>query len=396
MKRVLFVDDETLVLQGLRRALRALRHGVEMVFVPDPAKALSLIERQHFDVVVSDMRMPVIDGATFLTEVARISPRTVRVVLSGYCEGGVAQRAAGIAHQFLAKPVNASVVAETLMRLFKLRDLVESPAILERIGGLTTLPARPDALATVQAELGSSVPDFDVVAAAIESDVALTTKILQLVNSSFFGVKREIAEIGQAVRHLGLDRVRDLVLDEGLRASFGRKLAAGFDFAGMQRRARVATTIATHCTEDPALKPLSECAAQVHEAGIYVMWDSGSDAGRKLEERWKSEPSRRRSLETECWGVSHAEVGAVLLSAWNLPDPVVEAVAFHLHPSGSKARRFDQLGAVHVGSALALDPDGSCLDRDFLHSVGADDRVPEWIAFAQRLDANLDSPEMVA
>ena len=86
MKRILFVDDEEMVLQGLQRMLRSLRREWDMTFVESGAKALELMAEQPFDVVVSDMLMPGMTGAELLNEVMKRYPRTVRLILSGHAD----------------------------------------------------------------------------------------------------------------------------------------------------------------------------------------------------------------------------------------------------------------------------------------------------------------------
>ena len=83
MKRILFVDDEQRILDGLRRLLRDKRAEWEMVFVDGGSKALEQLRASPFDIVITDMRMPGMDGATLLTHVKEEFPDVVRLVLSG-------------------------------------------------------------------------------------------------------------------------------------------------------------------------------------------------------------------------------------------------------------------------------------------------------------------------
>jgi len=98
MRRVLFVDDEPRILEGLRRMLRSQRNEWEMAFAPGGGAALAIMEAAPFDVVVSDMRMPEMDGATLLTQVRNLYPQVVRIVLSGHAELSAALRVVPVAH----------------------------------------------------------------------------------------------------------------------------------------------------------------------------------------------------------------------------------------------------------------------------------------------------------
>src|SRR5208337_5359055 len=82
-KRILFVDDEQSVLDGLEDLLVRYRHRWEMVFVTGAAAALDQMRKKPFDVIVTDIRMPGMDGAALLRLVSEKYPGTVRIVLSG-------------------------------------------------------------------------------------------------------------------------------------------------------------------------------------------------------------------------------------------------------------------------------------------------------------------------
>lgn len=114
MKRVLFVDDEPLVLLGLKNLLRVHCRSWEGVFVESAAAALQELERRSFDVVVSDLRMPGLDGAQLLTRVSERWPLAGRVVLSGYGEGAMLEQAARVAHQCLEKPCDFQALREAI------------------------------------------------------------------------------------------------------------------------------------------------------------------------------------------------------------------------------------------------------------------------------------------
>lgn len=104
MIRVLFVDDETAILEGLRNRLRGLRRVWQMAFAVGAEEALAELSRREYDVIVTDMRMPGMDGATLLQRVRAAYPHMVRIVLSGQTGKKCLLRVLPIAHRFLAKP----------------------------------------------------------------------------------------------------------------------------------------------------------------------------------------------------------------------------------------------------------------------------------------------------
>ncbi|GAF98860.1 unnamed protein product, partial [marine sediment metagenome] len=124
MKRILFVDDETNVLDGLRRMLRPMQREWEMAFAPGGEEALAALAEKHFDVVVSDMRMPGMDGDQLLTEVMGRYPETVRIVLSGHSEKEMILRSVGPTHQYLAKPCDPELLKRVIARAYALRGVL--------------------------------------------------------------------------------------------------------------------------------------------------------------------------------------------------------------------------------------------------------------------------------
>ena len=110
MRRILFIDDETAILRAMERTLRPLRHEWECRFADNPLEALDVVDSFQPDAVVSDMLMPDLDGAEFLSEAARRQPVMARVILSGEVDAGSLVRMAASAHQCLAKPCRGDVL----------------------------------------------------------------------------------------------------------------------------------------------------------------------------------------------------------------------------------------------------------------------------------------------
>ncbi|MFQ5649735.1 MAG: response regulator [bacterium] len=102
--RILFVDDDANVLRGLRRAMFEMSDEWEMAFANSGKDALSTLEKEGFDVIVSDMRMPEMDGAELLQEVSRRYPHMVRIILSGQADKEAIIKSVQPTHQYLAKP----------------------------------------------------------------------------------------------------------------------------------------------------------------------------------------------------------------------------------------------------------------------------------------------------
>ncbi|MBI4586762.1 MAG: response regulator [Planctomycetes bacterium] len=121
--RILFVDDEPHVLQGLRRLFRDMQEEWDMAFVESGFEALNILEKKSFDVVVSDMKMPGMNGVKFLDEIKERYPKTTRIIFSGCPDYDLHLKLARSTHQFLAKPSDSAVLKSILRRVSEQRVL---------------------------------------------------------------------------------------------------------------------------------------------------------------------------------------------------------------------------------------------------------------------------------
>src|SRR5919204_872304 len=234
--RILFVDDQPQVLDSLRDALRPQRHAWRMAFAAGGAEALTELERGPCDVVVSDMRMSPMDGAELLGQVEQSHPDAVRIVLSGSAEREVVVRAAAVAHRFLAKPCDVDELVRVIDRSCALRALTSQGELQRVTTTATRLPAAPRLHNELTALLRDGEASPADAATIIEQDVAMSAKVLQLVNSAFFGLRRRVTDVREAAVMLGLSTLRALVLSAH---AFDRlapaEPIAGFDLDALQR-----------------------------------------------------------------------------------------------------------------------------------------------------------------
>jgi putative nucleotidyltransferase with HDIG domain len=388
MKKLLFVDDEPRVLQGLERQLRDMRREWDMQFVDSGLKALAFLSHHPVDVIVTDMMMPRMDGAELLSEVMKRHPNTVRLVLSGHADREAVLRMVGPAHQYLSKPCNPEELRSAITRALALRELLGNEQLKQlasRVRSLPTLPALHQQLTT---ELAQAEPSIERVAAIISRDMGLTSKILQLVNSAFFGLAESASSPLAAVSYLGLSTVRALVVSVHVFSRFDSGTIKCFSVEQLAqhcwRTGMMAKKIASiqHC--DPKVDDQCFLAGLLHDVGRLVM-----AAG--LNEQYAAVMARARESKIPLWqaereefGASHAEVGAYLLGLWGLPNPVVEAVALHHRPSDSAVREFSAVTAVHVADALVHQSDaipddiGGQIDHECIAAMGLTERLQTW------------------
>jgi putative nucleotidyltransferase with HDIG domain len=350
--RILFVDDEPRVLDGLKRMLHGQRQEWSMDFAPGAPAALELLGQREYDVILTDMRMPGMDGAALLTEVAARYPATIRVVLSGQTDDAAALRAMPVAHQFLMKPCDVETLRTVISRTTRLRGLLGDPVLREVAGEIDSLPPVPGTYLALGRLLGASSTSISDIADTVSRDPALTAKLLQVVNSSFFGQRREISSVSHACTLLGTGLIRSIVLARELYTDgLWRRCPAALIESECDHAVAVAG-LARAMQVDAAQAEAAVAAGLLHDVGKLIM--ATRDPRFAMTEREESLRSRRPVAELEMarLGVSHAEVGAYLLGLWGLPHGVVEAVAYHHSPNHGATPPSRVAAAVHVADAL--------------------------------------------
>jgi HD-like signal output (HDOD) protein len=374
--RVLFVDDEVAVLEGLENLLRKQRREWEMTFASSGEAALAELDRRRFDVVVSDMRMPRMDGATLLQHVQERCPGTVRIVLSGYAERGAVVRSLPVAHQFLSKPCDAEALIAVIARACRLQALLQDETLRRVAGRLETLPSAPK----IYAELTQAMTQDDVTSAKlariIESDPAMVGKILQLVNSAYFGLARRITSVDQAVTYLGIDVLKGLVLNAHVfqMAKFSSTRVLSLDC--LQAHSLQVARLAARVVK-PLMREVAFAAGIVHDVGKIVLAGGVPEQFEASVKLAAVEKCPAHKAEHSLLGVSHAEMGAYLLGIWGLPFEIIEAVAYHHTPATVTCGNRDVLAAVHATNALAGGDDDE-IDMAFLTDAGFAHELPRW------------------
>ncbi len=352
MKRLLFVDDEPRVLQGLKAGLYTRRKEWDMHFAEGGARAIELMREAHVDVLVTDLRMPGVDGTALVARARTDSPSTIRVVLSGYADAGQSHRLVSLAHRYLSKPCEPKQLEECIDRCLTTQALIESQELRIQLGAVGALPPLPSTFAALQSALEDPCIDLRKVSAIIERDPAVSAKVLQVCNSAFFRLPRRVASIQQAVNYLGLSTVRSMVLSAELFRP-GKPLSPLLDLGQMQRHSLGVAAIARDLAADAPWAEDAFLAGLLHDVGLLLLARQFKDqTQRALEATAAGMPLVE--AEQRYVGVSHAAAGGYLLGLWGLPYEVVEAVANHEAPTRVVQSSFGVLSAVAIAQALLL------------------------------------------
>ena len=354
MKRILFVDDEVLVLEGLRMRLHRLRSKWEMEFVSSGKGAIEIMEQRRFDVIVSDQRMPEMDGATLLRTVLQRWPHAVRIVLSGYAELEQAVRLVPVAHQYINKPCDPNQLENVIERCLALQALLDRPALRELVGRLGSLPPAPSTYAELQAAMASESSTVTDVARIIARDTIVAGKLLQMVNSAFFRLPRRITTVEQAVGYLGLSTVRNLVVSAEVFSKWpASTIRQSIHLDTLQEHASQVAAVAHALTRSSPIANDTLLAALLHDIGYWVLTQERPIELAEAQRLATAESIPMDQAEARVLGASHAEIGAYLLGIWGFPTTIVEAVAHHHSPSAVVQAEFDTLAALCIAHALA-------------------------------------------
>lgn len=356
MHRIIFIDDDRSILDGLRLSLRRKRAVWETVYVTSGEAALLEIARKPPDLVATDMRMNGMDGAALLARVAEVAPQAIRIVLSGQMSEEAFARAVIVAHRFIAKPCESDALVDVITRALELRDRLNSDFLREKLGGLDTLPSLPQSYRALADAMRDPHVSIDTVSAIILQDTAMAAKVLQLINSSFFGLSRQIVNVQQAVSYIGLQTMKSLALVHCVFQEL-----RGSDLQAMERlqaHALTSAQIARQLFSDKRQAEFAETAALLHDIGTLMLQSRLPNEYGEARELARKQGLAMCACERERFAVTHAEVGAYVLGRWGLPAEIIDAVANHATP-WSEIGRLDLAAAVQLADWLAGEVFGS-------------------------------------
>ena len=389
--RIVFVDDELNILEAMRRAFHCMRGEWSMEFLPSGAAALESLAIMPADVIVSDMRMPGMDGWQLLAEIKRLYPQTVRLVLSGQADPTSVMRAVGTAQRYLAKPCASEAVKAAIAQSQMLRQLLSSDRLAQLVGSVGMLPSAPTAFQNILTCLQDPAASLGDVARIIGRDVAMTANIMKLVNSAFFGSRRPVVSAERAVAYLGMDTIGALVLGHSVFKGGAASGIAGFNLDQLWQHslqtgsAARAIALAENFSNEEADEAF--LAGVLHDIGKVVFATRAAAV--------PNEPSAGEDIMATM-EAHHAEVGAYLLGLWGFPNSIVEAVAFHHAPSRASEKCLTLSGIVHIADRLVHLRCDNCagqndpvLEPGYLESLGLDGSAPRWSAALNPVDSEL-------
>lgn len=388
-KRVLFVMEDPSELSSLQTMLAPLSGEWELSFVAKAEEALAVLDQSPVDVILSGIHLTGMGGLELLAEVKRRAPHVARIASSGCAHRVTIVSALEVAHQFIPAPFTADVLKATIARASALGARLADDSLRSLIAGIRTLPSLPHLYQELVAAMGSATASADVANRIISQDMAMVSKLLQVVNSAFFGLRRTISSPAHAIALLGIDSVKSLVLSVQVFSQFEGAKRSPLPLESLWHHGLITGTSARDIAKSQDIGSIGVegafMAGLLHDIGLLVLATNFPD---EYDEVLTGVRDHRLSVcdaERTVFKASHEDVGAYLLGLWGLSDAIVEAVAFHHHPGERVREGFSSLAAVHVANALeeARDPLTTSgipppIDQEYLTACGLAGHLPVW------------------
>ena len=347
---IMFVDDERQILRALNRLF--MESDYECVFMDSAEEALVYLENNQIDLIISDIRMPGMNGFDFLRKVKEKYPTTMRVALSGYTDNQVIYKALeeNVAKMYIYKPWEDDELEVIIDKMFQLEEILKNKKIMDLINNLNELPTIPNLYLKIKKMIQED-ENVENISKLIESDQASTAKILRIANSAFYGAKT--GSITQAIMYIGLTNVKSIVLSNALFHTSGK-------LEEIMNRIWINATLTNRMTNHlyqkitkKKMPNIFASAGLLHNIGMVVLISHFGELYSKILELGIENINNFMELESSMLGITHQELGGYLLNWWELPLPIVEAALYHHTPLDSRVINRELLCIVHIANANA-------------------------------------------
>ncbi|MDQ3368559.1 MAG: response regulator [Myxococcota bacterium] len=358
--RILFVDDEPMILTGLRNGLRRHAARWDMSFAANAEEALAQLASAGIAVLVSDMRMPGMDGVALLETVRASSAHTTRILLTGYADPDAMASGAMVAHQLLRKPCPLATIALALERGCRLDAVLRDPATAQIAAECVAIAPPASVYGDVARALAyPELPAVDI-SASLANDPTTCARILALCTPSF-GFDRAYTTAAEAVVQLGPELIGPLALASHLWAAL-----EPFVEPRSLREAQLHGLEIAHLA-----RPLDRVSASetftcslVHDVGKLLLEQRAPAAYAAVVARAAATGTPQHVVEREVFGTTHGELIARLLAGWGVALPILDALIEAATPAAAGSLAAALATAHDVADHLVRRrADGSCSSR---------------------------------
>ncbi len=353
MKKILFVDDEVQILKALNRVL--IDSEYEVFTVDSGKRALEFLESDQVDLVITDMRMPHMDGYELLSQIKGLYPRIIRIILSGYSDEKVVFKALqkNIAKLYVMKPWDNDKLLIIIDQIFKMEEMLTSANLLTLINGTEHLPTIEESYQRIL-NLIEKESDLSLIAQEIERDQSICSKILHVANSAYYNART--GSIKQAVTYIGLQNTKNLVLSTSIIEGFKSSHVIRDQVEEIWNHAFITNKILNFIYIKQLNKKLPETLSTVgllHNIGLVLFLSNFGQEYLRLLKTSRTEKKDITLYEQEQYSVTHNEAGSYLLNWWEFPYEIVEAAMYHHSPMHEKIINRELVCALHIAQRYA-------------------------------------------
>jgi HD-like signal output (HDOD) protein len=394
--RICLVEKDPEIAQQLQAAL-GHDIAVRVTRFEQASAATRFLETVGADLVIAGQPEDEIPVATFLRGVQQRHAEMVRVVVSDEASDPMdVLRRFPYAHQYLKRPLELSGLRARVLECLSLRQILGQRSLRALVSSSNALPAAPALYSQLVERLCDPHCPMRKVAEVIEKDTAMSTRLIQLVSSGFFGLSSPMTSIGACVAYLGLNPIRSLVLSAEISRMYPLQVP-GLSAQKLQSRALGAARLARRLCDGTPNEFPAFLSGLFHTVGQLII---GSRDPARFSEALAQSQSRRLPLceaLSQVVGATDGEVAAYLLGLWGQPLAVVRAIAGQDAPERIDTHVSGLASLIYVSKRLSLNPDAPLSDaptRDsdtlneaYLSKVGLLSQVPHFRDLARRLAA---------
>ncbi len=367
--KVIFVDDEQFILNGLKRALYTTSWQIK--FATSGEQALEILKDFAADFIVSDMRMPSMNGADLLEIVSSLYPSTVRIILSGHADLDLSVRASYVAHQWFNKPCDPQVLKTEIERINEVRDDFTNEDVRQIVGSIKSLPSVPRLLVKIKIMLRTKSLTMKGLSSLISDNPSLCAKVLQVANSSFIVSSRNMTNIEDAVTRLGVDAVSNIVAIAEIYSKV-EGVPSAFLEETLQRGLKIAKLAVTITGKSD--RDITMLAGILHNIGELILWQiNPKGMGVYLEKRELGQDNTE--LERQIFRVDNIQISSYLLHLWNFPYSIIECITLQNKIDKLTNYEFGGATAIYIARMVINDLD---VDESIISHFGISEQLHQW------------------
>ncbi|MCK9329880.1 MAG: response regulator [Candidatus Cloacimonetes bacterium] len=375
-KSILFVDDEIRILDAFKRTFRKYNKQWDMYFALSGNEALSLMETRKnknlspINIIISDMKMPGMNGSELLKIISEKYPNTIRFILSGQAEEKEFINSFSYIHQYFSKPLESEQLINSVTRIFNIRKYINNQEINDLIIQIKNLPVLPSIYTKIDNLLKTDNYSIKSLSEIINQDISLTAKILQLANSSYFSISKRISDLQQAISVIGIEYLKNLIIIINLFTQVDNEITFNFNIKKLWDHSLRTANIAKLLAKELNLNPIDidNCytSALLHDIGKLILAASFPTMYLDIYNKYQNEKDTHslEAYEYQNFKVSHAEIGAYLISLWGFNDNIIEPILFHHNMSQLSDIKVDNNFIVYI--ANCIDHEIQSLDQTML------------------------------